>query len=260
MQSADILTMNTMKIVVPMFKDEIAPCFEAALHFSMNEILNKEIVATEYLECREESAMARVKLMQAESAELIICNGIKKSTKAILEDYGIIVIEGILGQISEAITSFIHLNHITENFSYKPSREKPSTSLTEMKWNITEFFRKNQFEVYNGEQFAPFPVDLIAFIRCPICKQMISTAICCGAHTFLPEKEIAEFYFVAHQNFDALLYAHDSTPDVKKICSKYNIELLEPLQYLQHDDLNEPDDKYIPIIKMPVKGHEKAFR
>jgi len=35
---------------------------------------------------------------------------------------------------------------------------------------------------------------------------------------------------------------------------------MEPIQYLQHDVLEATDSKYIPIIKMPVKGHEEAFR
>lgn len=252
--------MKTMKIAIPMFEDEIAPCFGAAKHFSVNEILDKKVVSTEYLEIDESSALAKVKLMQSESVELIICSGIKKTIKEMLEDLSIIVIDGIIGHISDALQSFIHLNNITKNFKYQPSSERRSTSLPEMKSNIADFFRKNRFEVYNGEQFAPFPVDLIAFTQCPVCKQKISTAICCGAHTFLPEKEISEFYFAAFRNFDALIYVHENTPDVKRICSKYNIELLDPFLDRQHIDEKEKDGKYIPIIKMPVKDHEKAFK
>ena len=212
--------MKTMKIAVPMFEDEIAPCFEAAAHFSIYEILDKKIISTGYLDCIDDSPIAKVKLMQTQYVELIICSGIKKTTKEILEDFSIIVIDGIIGQISGALTSFIHLSIITNSFNYKTFKENFAKTLPEMKSNIADFFRKNSFEVYSGENFAPFPVDLIAFTRCPVCNQRISTAICIGAHTFSPEKEISEFYFVAFRNFDVLIYVHENTPEIKRICSK----------------------------------------
>ena len=249
-----------MNISLPTFGDEVAPCFEAATHFSIHEILDKELISTKYLECNEDSALMKIKLMQSENIELIICNGIKKSTKEILEDSNIIVIDGLIGKVSEALQSFIHLNQITKNFKYQSIMDRSDTSLPEMKSIISDVFRQNGFEVYNGEQFAPFPVDLIAFIKCPVCNQKISSAICCGAHVFSPEKEIAEFYFVAFRNFDSLIYFHEGTPEVKRICRKYNIELLDPNRIGQINSGNNRDQKYIPIIKMPVKGHEKAFR
>ena len=248
-----------MKISMPVYHGEVAPCFEAAEQFNVYEIRPNNIELRKKLECRQESPLVRVRILKAENIELLICGGISNFYRDILESDGLIVISEVAGKTEEVLEDFLNLNHIMENFRFSNSPDRNGKPLNEVISWVSSLLKENSYKIMECVPQAVFPVDITAQIKCPVCGKNIRVAVCCGSHTYSSEKEIKELYFVASRNYDALFYIHKTTPNIKKLCKDYNIELLDPYVHFRLGADNTKMVSKIALIKNPVPGHERAF-
>jgi len=251
--------METMKISMPVYRGEVAPCFEAAEHFNVYEVRQKKVLLSKQVECGQESPMVRVRLLRNEQVEVLICGGVSNFYLDILEAEGLIVISPVAGKTEEVLEDFLNLNHIMENFRVSKSPDRCGKPLSEIISWVSSLLAENSYKIIERDTDAVFPVDISGRIDCPVCGKEIRIAVCCGSHTYSAEKEIKELYFVASGKYDALIYVHKTTPDVKKICTDYNIELLDPYVHFRSGTDNTNVNSRIPLIKNPVSGHERAF-
>ncbi len=249
-------------IAIPRFQDEIAPCFEAAVNFDVYTIPKGESPAKNLHLCQGESPLERVRLLRREKVDTLICGGLQSFYKDMLETDGIEVIDGAAGAVEEALDSYLSARlYRGRNLRTRQGYFTGKTPLLEelIIWT-REHFDKHGYEVRDGEQFAAFPVDLVALKKCPVCGKNVKIAICCGAHTYLAGKEIKEFYHVAAQWFEAYVYVHSAAPEVEQICRQYGIELLDPaFGKIKKTTLKKTSTTAFPLLKNPVKGHEKAY-
>lgn len=248
-----------MKISMPVYCGEIAPCFEAAEHFNVYDVSPKRALLSKQLECTQESPMLRVRILKAENIELLICGGISNFYRDILEADGLIVISEVAGKTEEVLEEFLNLNHIMGNFRVSKSPERCGKPLSEITSWVSSLLTENSYKIIERDLDAVFPVDISGRIDCPVCGKEIRIAVCCGSHTYSAEKEIKELYFVASGKYDALIYVHQTTPDIKRICSDYNIELLDPYAHFRSGTDNTNFNSRIPLINNSFSGHERAF-
>lgn len=243
-----------MKIAIPQFKDEIAPRFDAAAHFSIYTIEGKHAISAAVILCAGGNGLDRVRRLRDESIDFLICGGINKKYKYILQAEGIVVISRVTGAVSGALKAFIagELSQSDESPIFRA--EDVSLSLADLvDWSMN-LFKKCGYRVFPGEHYAPLPVDFIAEILCPICAKPIRVAVCCGMHLYRIDEEIRQFHYAAGSAFNAQIYIHSADPKVQKTCGEFGIQLLDPGEYPASSPIDET--AALPIVKPPVAGHD----
>ena len=244
-----------MIIAIPRYDNIVAPCFEVAGTFLLAEIENGRTVSIKVEQCAGCEGFGRIRFLQDKNVKLLICNGIKNFYKDLLVTAGMTVIKDVSMPVEEALEKYTSGRLIEDEGQtplYYVDSEIPVDDI--LCWT-RDFFRANGYEVVSGEDIAPFPIDLVARLTCPLCGKPIRVAICCGAHSYRVDQEILAFHRAAVTDFHAQVYVHPSLPDLKKHCEEFGIELLDPLD----ESFERTADYHIPILKKPVSGHEQAF-
>jgi predicted Fe-Mo cluster-binding NifX family protein len=243
-----------MNLAIPTYKDELAPCFEAANHFQVFVVENGKVMKERFLDCRESGPIARLRLLKRANINILLCNGIRSFYKDMLEAENRKVFKNLSGKINDVLALFLK-GGITSSAKIENGKEVPCLfELGELVELTREFFASNGY-VIEGED-SDFPVDIIAAMKCPRCKKRIRVAVCCGGHIFSWEKEIRELRSIS-DNYDAAVYVHAPQMPVIKTCRDFNINLLDPwiLENPGKSELRGP----LPILEIPVRGHEAIY-
>lgn len=244
-----------MLVALTIFKDEIAPCFEAAKRFQVLEIEDCKIISEKYLECQAKGPIARLRLLKEAGIDVVICNGIRSFYKDMLEAENRTVYKDVTGKIKKAIELLLK-GDIGRASKSRPEDQAPCLfEMGELVQITGEYFARNGYEVSDDE--FEFPVDLLATIKCPKCRKPIRVAICCGGHLFSWEKEIKELRSIL-DNFDAAVYVHAAQKPVARTCRDYKINLLDP--WILENEEKGKKSSPLPILRLPVKGHKKAYK
>jgi len=247
-----------MKIAIPTYKDDIAPCFEAACFFLIAADEAGEPLSAEIVQCSEAGGIGRVRFIRDNDVKTLICNGIKSHYRGMLQAAGIVVISNIDYPAHEALDLYLN-----GKFGYRPEKILPSDYacgilLDDLVCWTKDLFESYGYEIRCGSGAGPFPIDMIAEIACPVCLNPIRVAICCGAHMYRPDREIREFYHVAGSDYHARIYVHPENSEMKDCCHEFGIELLDP-----YTDPSASSDKFmsgIPLLQRVIEGHEKAAK
>jgi predicted Fe-Mo cluster-binding NifX family protein len=245
------------KVAIPGFQGEVAPRFESAEKFMIVTIADGAPESSEVLSCVGCEGFGRVRLLESEQVEVLICSGIKSFYRGLLESLGITVLENVSMTLEQALSDYLAGNITAEPVSETldlADFEIPHEDL--LCWS-RDLFRSNGYQVTDTAGKARFPIDLIATIECPVCHKPIRTAICCGAHTYRADQEIREFHHATVAAFHARVYVHVGSRAVCDGCRAYGIQLIDP-----NDDEFERDPRQIgpvPLLRNPVAGHERAF-
>jgi len=244
-----------MKVAVTIFKDEIAPCFEAAKRFEILEIEDGAISSKNILECKAKGPIARLRLLKDAGVDVLICNGIRSFYKDMLEAENRTVHKNVSGKIDETLKLFLK-GEIGRASKIESDDQSPCLfELGELVQMTGEYFSRNGYDV-SGEEL-DFPIDILATIKCPQCRKLITVAICCGGHLFSWEKEIRELRNIS-ENFNAAVYVHAAQRQVIKACQDFKINLLDPWNLENQEKAVKP--AVLPILTIPVRGHERIFR
>jgi len=247
-----------MIVAIPKFNNEIAPCFEVASTFLIASIEENLEISMKLHKCEGCEGFGRLRFLNERKVSVLICNGIKGFYKDILINSGITVIDNISSPAGKALDD------------YRDGKLKPEKSQSEI-YNIDsniplddiicwtkDLFKSNGYTIIQGEELTPFPIDMVAKMKCPICGKPVRVAICCGAHSYRVDQELLEFHRVSATDFHAQVYIHPAKPEIIKRCEEFGIELIDPFS----DKCEMPAESRmpIPIIRQPVSGHEKAWR
>jgi predicted Fe-Mo cluster-binding NifX family protein len=246
------------KVAIPKLHKNVAPCFESARYFMICELENNSQLSSQIVDCSGCEGFGRVRLLQGNGINVLICNGIKGFYLDLLESSGMAVIDNVSVCVEDALQLYLdgkikpheHKNNLAEL-----SCEIPHEDL--VCW-AKELFESHGYEVsVQDDEETPFPVDLLAEMDCPVCRRRIRIAICCGAHTYRADQEIREFHHVSPTAYQAKIYVFPGNPLIRKSCHEYNIQLIDPDSESAYHD-QEINDR-IPLINFPIPGHEKAF-
>jgi predicted Fe-Mo cluster-binding NifX family protein len=244
-----------LTVAIPKYGDEIAPCFERAGQFLIIEIKDKTVINRAIHECSGCEGFERVRLLKKLDIDRLICDGIKSFYHDLLRSEGITVFRNITATVERALDLCLKGELIDE----VPPRECPAEPLKiplqDMICWAKDLFRSHGFQISKAADLAPFPVDLIAEMRCPVCHKPVRVAICCGSHTYRIDQELKLFHRVATADFHSQVYVYPANSTAAQICNEYGIELLEPGAEM---DLPGKKRKRIPLLRLPVSGHEQA--
>jgi len=246
-----------MNLAIPVLRNQIAPCFEAARQFELIIIKNKKIISSRTVNCQSSEGFLRVRLLRLYEVNTIICSGIKNFYRDQLLALGISVIPNINLSVEEALNHFFTGNlkpydiiqsdiHSTELVSHEDL----------VKWARNLFESKGySVSLYSDDE--SFLIDLVARINCPVCNRQIQVAVCCGAQIYSAEQEIKEFHHNTKTQYNARVYVYLKNPVLEKSCLEYGIDFLSP----ENADVKIEDQNksIIPILSRPIEGHEKAF-
>ena len=247
-----------MNLAIPILKNQIAPCFEAAKQFELVVIKNKRIISKRTVNCLSGEGFLRVRLLRLYEINSLICNGIKNFYRDQLLALGISVIPNINQSIEDALNNFLigELKSIDNIHTDVHSSELVSHEDL-VKW-AKDLFTKKGYSVATYSEDESFLIDLVAKINCPVCNKEIKVAVCCGAQIYSAEQEIKEFHHTTKTQFDARVYVYLKNPALEKSCVDYGIDYLSPEK--TDVKLKIQNKLIIPILSRPIEGHEKAFR
>lgn len=246
-----------MKIAIPTYADNIAPCFEAAGFFTLVSTRDNIPVSSKPIACSGKEGYFRVRLLQVHSVDVLICNGIKSLYRDMLTGSGITVIRGVSGPAASALAEF--LNGELKAESYGADEINPPCGIPRdelIAWT-TDYFTSCGYRVSPGPGEDAILVDLVAEIDCPLCGKPVRVAICCGAHTYRADLEIREFHHATLSGFNARVYVYPGDAAIATSCREFGIEFIDP--NLARTDNKEKTQQPIPALIGPVYGHEKAF-
>jgi len=246
-----------MNVAIPRLNKFVAPCFEAAKCIEIFDVSNGIISSSKTIQCSASDAVFRIKLFQLYEIQTLICNGIKNFYLDQLKSAGVVVIPKINETVENAINLFLR-GKLNESTTIELNAEiEDSVSHEDLvKW-AKELFIENGYSVSSSSADESLLIDLVAKIKCPICGKQIEVAICCGAQTYRADQEIREFHHLARTQFDAHVYVYKTNPRLEKCCYEYGIDFLSPDK---PDNMETCSNKtVIPILQIPIKGHEKAF-
>lgn len=248
---------GTMRIAVPCFGEEVAPLFGAARRFRVWDVCDGEIVGYHELGMEEGDGIQRTRMMRRLQVALVIANGIESRLRQFLETEGIQVVEKVIGTASDALFGYLagRLN--------LPVSGRPETGVTVHTADVVEWtrelFHHHGWEVRTMHTPEFFPVDMICVITCPVCRNPVRVAVCCGAHAYRVEEEIREFHRMTVGGYNARVFVHQAHPTVADVCRSYGVELLDPSAFVDRCAANGSSSD-LPPLRGPVAEHNKLNR
>jgi predicted Fe-Mo cluster-binding NifX family protein len=95
-------------VALPVFQSRIAPVFDSATRVLLIETEHRRELGRSELHIKNLSASERVATLKRADVTALICAGISNITHTILESADISVTPGIVGQVEEVISAYLH--------------------------------------------------------------------------------------------------------------------------------------------------------
>lgn len=245
-----------MIVAIPKFHETIAPRFKVAKYFIISVVTGGRVVSSKIEDCTGCEGFGRIRLLRDKKVNILICNGIKSFYRDLLGASGLTVIPNIALPAGDALAQFLAGELKPEVYGASFTSFSCQIPREDLVCWAKELFESHGYDVTAGPDKAAFPIDLVAEMRCPVCRKPVRVAICCGAHTYRTDQEIKEFHRAAASDYHARVYVHPGTPSIHQCCKEYGIELIDPDSELTIAD--RPGSHRIPILQEPLYGHEKA--
>lgn len=246
-----------MVIAIPKYGNLIAPCFETAINFLITVAEDKKIILSRQVSCTECRGFGRVNLLKENNVNVLICGGIETFYRNLLLAANIEVISPVATETDNAIDMYLAGYLSAEKNSYVETDQRLIPLDDLICWS-KDIFSINGYRIFSGSENIPFPVDFLAEIDCPVCRKAIMIAVCCGAHAYRADYELKEFERVSRfPKFHGRVYIHPDTEFIRNQCAELGIDLIDP--FSESPEGIPSGKKVIPLLKIPVIGHEKAF-
>ncbi|MDJ0762100.1 MAG: NifB/NifX family molybdenum-iron cluster-binding protein [Myxococcota bacterium] len=97
-----------MKIAVPQFGEEVAPCFDYSVTIVIFDIKNNQIVGEKEFTLSSQWAVDRIRLLRDQQVDVLICGGIQDRFEDIVRANGIEVISWVSGNAKDLIQKYLN--------------------------------------------------------------------------------------------------------------------------------------------------------
>ncbi len=97
-----------MKVAMPRFDQEVAPCFEHSATITIFTIKGGKQVNRMDFAVQSCKPLDRVRLLRDQSVDTLICGGVQDVFEDLLESAGIHVISWVSGDVKSLLNRFIH--------------------------------------------------------------------------------------------------------------------------------------------------------
>jgi predicted Fe-Mo cluster-binding NifX family protein len=248
--------MEKLVVAIPKFEGNVAPCFEAARKMLIGTLESGQVVSSEIVTCGGCEGFRLVRILRERKVDMVICDGIKGFYRDLLQASGIDVVSNVALPVGEALA--LAAGGELEIEETEPALEEmgPDIPREDLVCWTRELFESNGYRITPGAERAPFPIDLVAEIDCPICGKPVRVAISCGAHAYRVEQELQELRRVSASDYHAQVYVRPGNEKISRCCRDYGIELVDPSS--DTGVTRPPHGKRIPLLRGPVIGHERA--
>jgi predicted Fe-Mo cluster-binding NifX family protein len=96
-----------VKVAIPRFKEEVAPCFEYSADIAIFTIRSRKVVAKRGFPLQSRNIFDRFRLLRDQRVKTLICGGVQDSFEDLLCANGIHVISWVTGSVDELLDLFI---------------------------------------------------------------------------------------------------------------------------------------------------------
>ncbi len=97
-----------MKIAVPRFGDEVAPCFDYSVNIVVFTIQKDEIVEEKEYTLSSQWAVDRIRLLRDQRVDVLICGGIQDRFEDMVRANDIKVISWVSGEAKDLVRRFLN--------------------------------------------------------------------------------------------------------------------------------------------------------
>ncbi len=96
-----------MKLAIPRFGEEVAPCFEYSATIAIFIVERRRIVDQIDFSLQSREALDRVRLLRDQGVDTLICGGVQAFFEDMLVEHGITVISWVSGNVDELLRRFL---------------------------------------------------------------------------------------------------------------------------------------------------------
>jgi predicted Fe-Mo cluster-binding NifX family protein len=96
-----------LRVAIPRFEEEVAPCFEYSATIAIFTIENKKVLDQLDFRLKSKVALDRVRLLRDQNVDTLICGGMQRSFESLVDAQGIQVISWVSGRVDVLLERFI---------------------------------------------------------------------------------------------------------------------------------------------------------
>lgn len=96
-----------MRVAIPHYQDEVAPCFEATAAITIFTVHRRKVVKETRFSLQSKEALDRVRLLRDQEVDTLICGGLQASFEDLLRAGGIQVVSWVTGSVEELLGLFL---------------------------------------------------------------------------------------------------------------------------------------------------------
>jgi len=96
-----------VKVAIPRFEEEVAPCFEYSADIVIFTIRGRKVVAQIGFPLQSRDVFDRFRLLRDQQVKTLICGGVQDFFEDLLRANGIHVISWVTGSVDELLDLFI---------------------------------------------------------------------------------------------------------------------------------------------------------
>ena len=96
-----------MKVAIPRFREEVAPCFEYSGNIAIFTIRGRKVVAQKGFPLQSREVLDRFRLLRDQQVKTLICGGVQEFVEDLLRANGIQVISWVTGSVEGLLDRFV---------------------------------------------------------------------------------------------------------------------------------------------------------
>ena len=104
-----------MKIAVPRYEEEVAPCFDYSVTIVVYTAVNKKIVSQKEFTISSQWPVDRIRLLRDQGVDVLICGGIQDRFEDMVRGSGIEVISWVSGRVEDLLEQYLDKKLITND-------------------------------------------------------------------------------------------------------------------------------------------------
>lgn len=96
-----------MKVAIPRFGEDVAPCFEYSATIAIFTITRRKVIDETDFTLQSREAFDRIRLLKDQEVDVLICGGVQDKFEDLLRAAGIRVISWVSGSVEDLLEQFI---------------------------------------------------------------------------------------------------------------------------------------------------------
>ena len=97
-----------MRIAIPRYEDEVAPCFDYSVTIVIFDIVNRRIVDEKEYTLSSQWAVDRIRLLRDQKVDVLICGGIQDRFEDMVRGNGMELISWVSGKVEDLLEQYLN--------------------------------------------------------------------------------------------------------------------------------------------------------